>query len=55
MNEAELGGGGNVLDRFKSYGRYLDDLVLSPVNHLTPPRRAALCCEARRADCGLSP
>ena len=41
MNEAGLGGGGNFLDRFKSYGWYLDDLVLNPVNHLTPPQRAA--------------
>jgi hypothetical protein len=49
MSEAELGGGGNFLDRFKSYGWYLDDLVLSPVNHLTPPQRAALCSEARES------
>ena len=41
MNEAGLGGCDNFLDRFKSYGWYLDDLVLNPVNHLTPPQRAA--------------
>jgi hypothetical protein len=59
MNEAGLGGGGNLLDRFKSYGWYLDDLVLSPVNHRTPAERDALCWEAREslagADRGVSP
>ena len=35
MTLAGLGGSGTFLDRFKSYGWYLDDLVLSPVNDMT--------------------
>jgi hypothetical protein len=40
--EEVLVGDGGFLERFKSYGWYLDDLVPAPVNHLTPgDRRAA--------------
>jgi hypothetical protein len=49
MNKAGLGGGDNFLDRFKCYGWYLDDLVLNPVNQLTPPQRDTLCWEARES------
>jgi hypothetical protein len=35
------GGGGDFLERFKAYGWYLDDLVLTPVNNLKGlPRKA---------------
>ena len=40
--ESALPGEGNFLNRFRENGWYLDDLVLTPVNHLKPaPRRAA--------------
>jgi hypothetical protein len=39
--EAALPGTGDFLDRFRDYGWYLDDLVLSPINHLTPSARKA--------------
>ena len=39
MRAAGLLGDGDFLDRFKAYGWYLDDLVLEPVNHLTPAQR----------------
>jgi hypothetical protein len=35
-------GDGDFLDRFKSFGWYLDDLVLTPVNHLIPRERKAM-------------
>ena len=34
--ESALGATSNFLESFKAYGWYLDDLVLTPVNHLTP-------------------
>ena len=34
MEAAGLGGDGDFLERFKAYGWYLDDLVLTPVNQL---------------------
>ena len=34
-------GDGDFLERFQSYGWYLDDLVLVPMNHLTPGERRA--------------
>jgi hypothetical protein len=37
--EAVISGTGNFLDRFKSYGWYLDDLVLTPVNKMTNAQR----------------
>ena len=36
-----LGGSDDFLQRFKAYGWYLDDLVLTPVNHLTKRDREA--------------
>jgi len=39
--EAVLGEGGDFLERFKSYGWYLDDLVLTPVDKLVPSERRA--------------
>jgi hypothetical protein len=39
--EEVVAGDGDFLERFKSYGWYLDDLVLAPVNHLTPRERRA--------------
>jgi hypothetical protein len=45
--EDAFGGGGNFLDRFKSYGWYLDDLVLTPVNQLTKSERNAKCLAAQ--------
>src|SRR4051812_15563457 len=37
--EQALGYGDNFLERFKTYGWYLDDLVLRPVNHLNKRER----------------
>jgi hypothetical protein len=34
------------LDRFKAYGWFLDDLVLTPVNHLTKMERIEKCAGA---------
>lgn len=45
--ELALGEGGDFLDRFKAYGWYLDDLVLTPVNHLTKSQRKAKCRDAQ--------
>ena len=42
-----LGSGDDFLQRFKAAGWYLDDLVLTPVNHLTKPERELLCLGAR--------
>ena len=39
--EEVLAGDGDFLERFHSYGWYLDDLVLAPVNQLTPRERKA--------------
>jgi hypothetical protein len=39
--EEVLPGDGDFLERFRSYGWYLDDLVLAPVNQLTPRERRA--------------
>jgi hypothetical protein len=48
--EDALGQGGNFLERFKAYGWYLDDLVLTPVNDLTKPsERKAKCLEAQNS------
>jgi hypothetical protein len=52
MRSAGLGDDGDVLDRFKACGWYLDDLVLEPVNHLTEPQRTAA---GLRADGCLAP
>lgn len=39
--EDVMPGDGGFLERFKSYGWYLDDLVPTPVNHLTSRERTA--------------
>jgi|ERR1700733_2569615 len=39
--EEVLAGDGDFLECFESYGWYLDDLVLAPVNQLTPRERRA--------------
>jgi hypothetical protein len=41
-----LGGSGDFLERFKAYGWYLDDLVLTPVDHLQKAEREAQCIAA---------
>ena len=40
--------GGDILDRFKALGWYLDDLSLAPVNKLAPAMRKSVCHAARR-------
>jgi hypothetical protein len=46
--EESLGEGGDFLPRFKAYGWYLDDLVLTePVNKLAPAPRKVKCRAAR--------
>jgi HEPN domain-containing protein len=47
--ELALGTDGNFLERFKAYGWYLDDLVLTPVNHLTKAQRRAQCLDAQKS------
>ena len=44
--DAALGDGGEFLGRFKSYGWFLDDLVLVPVDKLAPSERKAKCVAA---------
>jgi hypothetical protein len=44
--EAVLGEDGDFLERFKRYGWYLDDLVLTPVDELTPSERRVKCLAA---------
>ena len=39
--ELEFGKSGDFLKSFKAYGWYLDDLVLTPVNHLTKSQKKA--------------
>ncbi|MET3841003.1 hypothetical protein [Bradyrhizobium sp. OAE829] len=45
--EQALGVNDDFLRRFKAYGWYLDDLVLTPVNHLTKRDRDAQCLGAQ--------
>lgn len=45
----DLGGSDAFLDRFRDAGLYLDDLVLTPVNHLTPQQRMARNADAAPA------
>ena len=47
--EQALGGGGDFLDRFKGFGWYLDDLVLTPVNQLKGAERGAKCRDAQNS------
>src|SRR5271169_5302145 len=44
--EQALGEDGDFLPRFKAYGWYLDDLVLTPVNQLTKAQRNSKCLDA---------
>jgi hypothetical protein len=46
--EAVLGvGSGDFLDRFKAWGWFLDDLVLTPVDRLPSAERKAQCLNAQ--------
>ena len=45
--EESLGATDNFLETFKAYGWYLDDLVLTPVDHLDDRERRAICVAAR--------
>ena len=45
---------GDFLERFKAYGWYLDDLVLTPVNKLTKSERRQKCLEFRKQSCGTN-
>jgi hypothetical protein len=48
VETAGLGNSGDFLERFKAYGWYLDDLVLTPVNQLRiRSQRKAKCFAAR--------
>jgi hypothetical protein len=38
---------GDFLERFKAYGWYLDDLVLTPIDKLSPAERERQCRDAR--------
>ena len=40
---------GDFLERFKAYGWYLDDLVLTPVNKLTKSERRQKCLESQNS------
>jgi hypothetical protein len=50
--ELALGESGDFLKRFKAYGWYLDDLVLTPVNRLTKSQRKARCLDAQESLAG---
>jgi hypothetical protein len=41
--EEVFGKSDNFWETFKSYGWYIDDLVLAPVDHLPPAERIAMC------------
>lgn len=45
--ESVLGESDDFLNAFKRHGWYLDDLVLTPINHLTPSERKARCRNAQ--------
>lgn len=45
--EVQFGKTNDFLKTFKGYGWYLDDLVLTPVNHLTRAERRTKCLEAQ--------
>ena len=47
--ESVLGGTGDYLDRFKAYGWFLDDLVLTPVDNLPSKERSVLCRGAQNS------
>ena len=51
--EAALGvGSGEFLDRFKAWGWFLDDLVLTPVNNLKNPAERIAKCRAAQSTRG---
>jgi len=50
--ESALGESSDFLERFKSYGWYLDDLVLTPVNRHEPSERKAKCLGAQSSLAG---
>jgi hypothetical protein len=53
--ESALGQSSDFLERFKAYGWYLDDLVLTPVNHLTKSsERKERKAKCREAQCSLA-
>jgi hypothetical protein len=47
--EQVLGTSDDFLKTFKAYGWYLDDLVLTPVNHLSNSQRRTLCHAAQQS------
>jgi hypothetical protein len=47
--EHALGESSDFLQSFKAYGWYLDDLVLTPVNHLPKSLRKAKCLDAQKS------
>jgi hypothetical protein len=48
MEDAGLvGAGDDFLELFKSYGWYLDDLVLTPINQLGRPQQRKACRDAK--------
>jgi hypothetical protein len=50
VSQLAFGESDNFLERFKGYGWYLDDLVVTtPVNHLTNAPRKAQCLDAQRS------
>ena len=50
--ELVLGASSNFLESFKAYGWYLDDLVLTPVNHLTEIRAEGKVADREKQPCG---
>lgn len=47
--ENAIGKSDDFLKSFKAYGWFLDDLVLTPVNHLTPAQRVKQCLNAENS------
>ena len=47
--QSVLGGTGDYLDRFRAYGWFLDDLVLTPVDSLPFKERSVLCRGAQNS------
>jgi hypothetical protein len=47
--ELAFGRSDDFLKTFKSYGWYLDDLVLEPVNHLSKPERKLKCLVSQKS------
>ena len=49
LQSAGLAGDDDFLERFKAYGWYLDDLVLTPVNNLQKAERRKQCRDAQNS------